>query len=218
MRRLVDPESPSALGSALRARLGPDSFRAHQPSLTPAFDARELRLAISAANSRRPQVPDHAGQETALKTSPSTLWSWVDEAVAVGVQIAAALDAAHREGVVHRDLKPSNVMRSGRRPFEGRSHAGVIGAILEREPAPIDSLQPLTTPLVAELVTRCLAKDPDRRWQAVRDLAWQLEWAASGNGAGPTPACAHCGGGVGSRTPGARERRLWQRQRSRQGW
>ncbi|MSO36130.1 MAG: hypothetical protein EXQ54_06845, partial [Acidobacteria bacterium] len=38
----------------------------------------------------------------------------VDEALAVAIQIAAALDRVHRQGIVHRDLKPGNVMLVGR--------------------------------------------------------------------------------------------------------
>src|ERR1700757_2696282 len=34
----------------------------------------------------------------------------IEEALRIAVQIASALDTAHRRGVIHRDLKPGNVM------------------------------------------------------------------------------------------------------------
>ena len=71
-------------------------------------------------------------------------------------------------------------MLSGRRPFEGKSQAALIGAILEHDPAPVASLQPQTPPLLAELIARCLAKDADGRWQSARDLMRQLQWIAAG--------------------------------------
>src|SRR5512139_2117371 len=80
-------------------------------------------------------------------------------------------------------------MATGARAFEGKSQASLIAAILEHEPRPIAELQPLTPPALEHAVRRCLAKDPDLRWQSARDVMQELEWvAAAGSQAGlPMP-------------------------------
>ncbi len=69
-------------------------------------------------------------------------------------------------------------MLTGRRPFEGKSQASLIGAILDHQPPPVSASQPVSPPMLDDIVAQCLAKDPDERWQSVRDLKRQLEWVA----------------------------------------
>ena len=71
---------------------------------------------------------------------------------------------------------------SGRRPFEGSSQASLIAAILSSEP-PSLPLEPPLPRAVDRVVRKCLAKDPDKRWQSARDLADELRWIGESSGA-----------------------------------
>src|SRR5215468_9806383 len=67
-------------------------------------------------------------------------------------------------------------MLTGQRAFSGKSQLMGASSILEREPEPINSLKPMTPPALDHAIRRCLAKDPDERWQTGRDLSGELKW------------------------------------------
>ncbi|HLE81646.1 MAG TPA: hypothetical protein VJA25_10170, partial [Dehalococcoidia bacterium] len=71
-------------------------------------------------------------------------------------------------------------MLTGKRAFEGKSQASLIAAIMEHDPAPMSELQPMTPPVLDRVIKKCLAKEPDRRWQSAGDLHDELKWIAEG--------------------------------------
>jgi eukaryotic-like serine/threonine-protein kinase len=79
-------------------------------------------------------------------------------------------------------------MVTGGRAFGGKSQVSVASAILEKEPEPISSLQPLTPPAFEHLVNTCLAKNPDDRFQTAHDVRLQLNWIAQSGASGAKPA------------------------------
>jgi serine/threonine protein kinase len=80
-------------------------------------------------------------------------------------------------------------MLTGQRAFPGKTQLSVASAILEKEPAAISAAKPMTPPALDRAIRRCLAKDPEDRWQTARDLALELKWIAeSGSQAGVAPA------------------------------
>ncbi len=71
-------------------------------------------------------------------------------------------------------------MVTGKRAFEGKSQASVIAAILERDPPAMSTLQPMTPPVLDRVVKKCLAKEPEKRWQGASDLCDELKWILEG--------------------------------------
>jgi serine/threonine-protein kinase len=71
---------------------------------------------------------------------------------------------------------------SGRKAFEGRSHASLMAAILGHHPPVLTSLQPLAPSSLDHIVAKCLEKDPEERWQSARDIATELKWLLSSPG------------------------------------
>ena len=79
-------------------------------------------------------------------------------------------------------------MLTGQRAFGGKSQFSVASAILEKDPAPITTIKPLTPRNLDHVVRRCLAKDPDDRWQSARDLALELKSISSSDRASTSAA------------------------------
>ena len=70
---------------------------------------------------------------------------------------------------------------TGRPAFEGKTRASLLGAILKDDPPRVSILQPLAPASLDRIISTCLAKDPDERYQSARDLLRDLKWVASGS-------------------------------------
>jgi len=65
-------------------------------------------------------------------------------------------------------------MATGQRPFRESNTAKIISQILVSDPPPMREIDEAVPPGLETVVRRCLAKDPEARWQHVRDVRWQL--------------------------------------------
>jgi serine/threonine protein kinase len=66
-------------------------------------------------------------------------------------------------------------MATGRHPFADKSGFQLIAAILKDAVPAVDAVRPDLPRQLARIVGRCIAKDPERRYQTVKDVRNELE-------------------------------------------
>jgi len=63
---------------------------------------------------------------------------------------------------------------TGQKAFAADTQASLISNIMSSTPPPVSQLQPRASAALDRTVGRCLAKDPEDRWQSARDIVLEL--------------------------------------------
>ncbi len=71
-------------------------------------------------------------------------------------------------------------MATGRRPFQGRSSADLLAAILRDAVPPVTGVRPDLPANLTRVIRRCLEKDAGQRFQTARDVSNELRSARTG--------------------------------------
>ena len=78
-------------------------------------------------------------------------------------------------------------MVTGHRAFQADSPLSTLTAVLREEPKPISTLSGDVPLELERVITRCLRKDPDRRWQSMADVKVALRELKEESDSGPLP-------------------------------
>ena len=249
---IVKPIGSGGMGQVYEARDTRLGRRVAIKTVSGEFSDRFIREARIVASLSHPHIctlydigPDYLVMEY-IEGHPLRRPLSLDAAREYSLQIADALDAAHRQGVVHRDLKPENILvthsgiklldfglakvvdatttetelldnmtragtvlgtfpymspeqaegrtvdarsdmfsfgtvlyqlLSGSRPFGGDTQAATLASILRDEPPPLRTARYDVPETVALVITRCLRKRADERFQSAADLRSALAQA-----------------------------------------
>ncbi len=112
-----------------------------------------------------------ASTQTAVATDPGTVVGTIDymsPEQARGQEVDARTDIWALGVVLYE-------MVAGRSPFSGTSRSDVLVAILDREPPPLSGVTPSVPAELERIVGKALRKNPEQRYQVMKDLLLDLE-------------------------------------------
>jgi serine/threonine protein kinase/Tol biopolymer transport system component len=139
-------------------------------------DGRAKILDFGLAKLIRPQVPGAAHTEPATKLFDAE----TESGVIMGTVGYMSPEQVRGETVDHRsDIFSFGAilyeMLGGKRAFQGSSGVETMNAILKEDPPELSKVKPEVSPALVRLVNHCLEKDPEKRFQSVRDLVFDVE-------------------------------------------
>jgi serine/threonine protein kinase/tetratricopeptide (TPR) repeat protein len=124
--------------------------------------AKADELGIHEADDRTRKV----GEQTAIGVVSGTL-SYMSPEQALGRAFDHRSDVFSLGVVIYE-------MLSGRLPFEGDSSTEVIDKIIHSDPPAISRLNYAVPPELERITRKCLEKEPDRRYQSMREMLTDL--------------------------------------------
>ncbi|HXY30099.1 MAG TPA: protein kinase [Gemmatimonadaceae bacterium] len=102
-------------------------------------------------------------------------------------QAAADATTNHRADIYAFGVMAYELL-AGQPPFHGRTAQKLLAAHMAEKPPSITDVRPDVPPTLAELITKCLEKEPDQRPQSATELTRVLETVTSAGGHPAMPA------------------------------
>src|SRR5678815_948347 len=81
-------------------------------------------------------------------------------------------------------IRDSYEMLTGQRAFQGDSKMSILAAVLNQDPKPPSEIAEALPHDIEKIISRCLRKDPSRRFQHMVDLKGALEDIEEESGSG----------------------------------
>ena len=149
--------------------------------ITPGETVKVLDFGLAKAMEHGPGVGGHAAAQRA--NSPTLSMMATQAGIVLGTAAYMSPEQAKGANADQRsDVFSFGVvlyeMLTCRQPFQGETAPEVMASVMVRDPD-LSALPPNLHPRLRDVISRCLEKEPKKRWQAIGDLRLELEAIAA---------------------------------------